>query len=172
MTFANAYRGLQIAGTEFVYLSEGAYAAVFVDRAQERIRKVFRRRADLTEDHCRRVFQSEVGAYEIASKDRDLASLIPTYYGLVTKQIVVDRNGNELTSDFNKDMAFEAAFVEGEFQKISGASSDEWTRVADLFFKRRIFHLTDASISIQDGKIMKVIDFAVHEIVPSGDQAL
>lgn len=172
MTFANSQRGLRIAGTEFVYLSEGAYALVFVDRAQKRIRKVFRRRADLSEAHCRQVFRSEVDAYEIASKDPDLASLIPTYYGTLTEQTVTDRDGNALTTEFNKDMAFEAACVEGIFQKISAASGEETSRIVNLFRRKNIHHIIDSCVCLQEGKIVKLIDFSVREVVPSWDDPL
>jgi hypothetical protein len=118
MAFANSERHLRIANTEFVYLSEGAYAVVFVDRALKRIR-----RADLTEDHCREVFHSEVSAYEIASKDRDLASLVPKYYGTLIDQTIIDVNGAKLTNEFIQDMAFEAEYIDGQFQKISQIKS-------------------------------------------------
>jgi hypothetical protein len=43
--FSNDRRGLRIAGTDFLYLSEGAYGVVFVDRIGGG-RKLMRQRPD------------------------------------------------------------------------------------------------------------------------------
>ncbi len=162
--FRNAERGLKIKGTGFSYLDEGAYSLVFVDRERRRIRKVYRNRSDADFDHVREVFEAETEAYAIASKADELKDLIPAYYGPVPGQTIIDASGNDVTGEFQAALAFEAEFVECSFRKAIAASHNERTRVEDLFRKRGIHHVTDISVSIVNGRITKVIDFAIKEV--------
>jgi hypothetical protein len=102
--FANARRGLQITGTNFKYLTEGACSIVFLDREAGRIRKVCRARSDTDKNHCREVFEAETKAYEVASKIAELKDLIPSYYGLCAAQNVSDGTGKDVTNEFHGDL--------------------------------------------------------------------
>lgn len=158
--FHNAKRGLRIADTGFSYYSEGANGVVFVDHTQHLICKLYRRRANVTEDHCKEAFQTEIDAYAIASKADELIPLVPTYFGPRLGQIVTDSGSNDVTSEFYPNLAFEAEFVSCSFQDFINASSEEQEKIRDLFGRYRIFSLNDSSICLKDGKIVKVIDFA------------
>lgn len=162
MGFANAARGLTLAGTDFLYLDEGAYGVIFVSRDAGRIRKVYRRKHD--EDHARAVFKAEADAYIRAESSPDLVSLVPAHFQICTRQQVIDRDGNDVSAEFFPDLAFEAEFVSALFHKIGDIGGDEARRIRALFHAAGINHTTDMSVSLtEDGRISKVIDFAVEE---------
>jgi len=165
MTFRNEARGLRFAGTDFVYLTEGAYGIIFVDRGQRRIRKVYRVRRDSDIAHCREVFTNETGAYEIASMQPELSALIPAYFGPCGVPDVVDGAGGNVSDEFHADLAFETEFVECRFVKISEAPDSESGRIRDLFGRHGIHHVIDASVCLQEGTITKMIDFATEDVV-------
>lgn len=162
MGFPNEERGLKISGTDFIYLSEGAYGVVFIDKATRRIRKISRRRPQ--EDHARAVFKAEFDAYALAMKTPVLSGLIPGDFRLCDPQHVIDREGRDVSGEFFADLAFETDFVEGTFHKIGSLGNDEALRVRRLFFDAGIRHTNDISVTLNaDGVIVKAIDFAVQE---------
>jgi hypothetical protein len=162
--FQNATRGLRLEGTDFTYLTEGAYGIVFHDRNRGRIRKVYRTRWDADVDHCREVFEAETAAYQIASTTSELKDIVPAYFGIRAGLTVVGADGKDVTNEFYRDLAFEAEFVNCSFEKISASSPDEHRRVVALFRKHGIKHVIDASVCLEDGHISKVIDFATKEV--------
>jgi hypothetical protein len=162
--FPNARRGLHIEGTDYTYLTEGAYGIVFVDRKTGRIRKVYRAHQSAKKDHSQNVFRAETEAYATASRIPGLRDLIPMYYGVSAGQKVIDKEGKDVTTEFHPDLAFEAEFIDCSFQKLPAASQEEQTRVMGLFRKYGIQHFTDVSVCMKDGSIIKVIDFAMQEI--------
>ncbi len=166
MTFASGRRGLRIAGTDFVYLNEGAYGVIFVDRERRRIRKLYRVRHDADLAHCREVFTAETGAYDVASSHPELSTLIPGYFGTCQAGVIVDRANSDVTKEFHSGLAFEAEFVECPFYKIGSSEVPpiEHQRVTALFHHCGIDHLIDASVCLRDGAIRKVIDFAMKDI--------
>ena len=164
MGFPNAQRGLRIAGTDFKYLSEGAYGLVFVDQNKKRIRKVYRYR-DGNLQHSNQVFTAEVRAYEIASANNELRILVPLYFGVRPAQMIIDSRGSDVTSEVYPDLAFEAEFIECNFQKKLRANN-EYEKICALFQRYGISHVTDISVCLRGGHIIKVIDFATQEIVP------
>lgn len=164
MGFPNAERGLKIKGTNFAYLSEGAYAVVFVDREQGRIRKVYRNRPDAEHDHSREVFAAETEAYAIAASNAELKQLTPAYFGPVSDQVVVDALDNDVTREFHPELAFEAEFLECQFEKAICAPENERERVFKLFRDHGIAHMSDVSVCLQNAQITKVVDFAIKEI--------
>ncbi|WP_097523947.1 hypothetical protein [Sinorhizobium sp. BJ1] len=162
MILGNATRGLALAGTDFVYLDEGAYGVVFVNRDAGRIRKVYRRQQD--EAHVRAVFKAEADAYIRAASAPALLCLIPAQFQLCTLQQVIDRDGNDVSAEFSADLAFETEFVNATFHKIGNIGGDEARCIHRLFLAAGIKHTTDMSVSLTaDGRIYKVIDFAVEE---------
>ena len=162
MGFPNEERGLKISGTDFVYLSEGAYGVVFIDKAARRIRKIWKRRPE--EDHARAVFKAEVEAYGLAMKSPVLTGLIPGDFRLCDPQQIIDMQGQDVSGEFFTDLVFETDLVEGTFQKIGSLGSDEAFRVRRMFFDAGIRHTNDMSVTLSaDGVIVKAIDFAVQE---------
>ncbi len=165
MGFANEARGLQLAGSNFVYMTEGAYGLIFVDREAGQIRKIYRRKQD--EQHVRDVFKSETEAYRLAETSPEVAALIPTGFAISSPQTMVDRDGNDVSGEIFTDLAFETEFVSGDFLKIGSIAGSEGSLVRDAFKVAGILHTSDMSVVLNEhGKIVKAIDFAVieHEV--------
>jgi len=163
--FANSRRGLRIEGSNFNYYTEGAYGIIFRDQEAGRICKVYRARPDVNKTHCQEVFEAEVNAYEIASKDSELRELVPAYYGTCSGLTIVDGAGTNVTQEFYSDIAFEAEFIDCDFQKLAVASRDEQARVMQLLGRKGIRHVIDTSVCLdENGQIRKMIDFAMREI--------
>jgi hypothetical protein len=164
MSFPNARRGLWIKDTNFEYLTEGAYGIVFVDRTAGRIRKIYRSKHGAPASHCVETYKSEAQAFEIASADEHLRDLVPEWYGRLSAQVVVDRNGADVSREFYCDLAFEAEFIPGRFCKFGVISLEERERVGTLFIERGITYIIDTSVILEDGRVHKAIDFATKEI--------
>lgn len=140
---------------------EGAYGVVFFD-SNGRATKVFRRRLDADRLHVEKVCDSEIQAYILASATEFLRDLIPAFYGQVAVQCITDENGDDISSDFYLDLAYQMERIEGEFEKISGLSNG-LIEVRKQFKVAGISHISDASVLLLDGRISKVIDFATVE---------
>lgn len=161
--FANARRGLTIDGTDFAYLSEGAYGLVFVNASRTRVLKVFRRKEDVA--HCREVYAVETEALVRSSSSEELRSLVPGYFGPRTDVIVTESGGKDVSEEFLPDLNYEMEYVEGHFQKIGSIDPKESDRVRALFRSVGIAHAVDASVTLDtEGKVAKVIDFSMREI--------
>jgi hypothetical protein len=165
--FPNARRGLRILNTEYIYLTEGAYSVVFVDHNAQKIRKLFRSREKL--EHCQEVFKSEMRAYEIALKADDLKVLVPSFFGQSPGSAVVDKDGNDATSEFYPDLAYELEYIPQQFEKIGVIPQPEMERIQKMFRDRGINHVIDMSVQVESGRVLKAIDFAIEEIVPEAD---
>lgn len=157
---ANAAR---LKETDFAYCTEGAFGLIFVNAKSGRALKVFRRKHEASEDHCRSVFNSEIEAYGLASSSPEVRALVPGFYGVRSGLIVLDQDGNDVSAEFIPDLAYEMEFVAGYFQKMGTVANPEADRVRQLFRNAGICYLTDASVMLTNGKITKVIDFAVRE---------
>jgi hypothetical protein len=163
--FANDGLGLHILETNFVYLDEGAFGVVFVDRHQKRIRKVYRVHPYASPAHCKRVFEAETCAYDVATRTPALQELVPKFFGIRSGQAIVDKQGEDVSAKFLGDLAFEAEFIAYEFLKISSVPEAERERVTNLFHQHGIRGVVDASVCLsEDGKVTKVIDFAMNDI--------
>ncbi|PDT79783.1 hypothetical protein CO676_31335 [Sinorhizobium sp. BJ1] len=112
----------------------------------------------------RAVFKAEADAYIRAASAPALLCLIPAQFQLCTLQQVIDRDGNDVSAEFSADLAFETEFVNATFHKIGNIGGDEARCIHRLFLAAGIKHTTDMSVSLTaDGRIYKVIDFAVEE---------
>jgi hypothetical protein len=138
-----------------------------LDPKQKRIRKVYRRAHK--PEHARSVFNAEVDALRKAGQADELRKLVPGFFGLCPEMKIIDRDGNDVTGEVYPDLAFEAEFLDGNFQKNIIAEEGERERVFALFQKHGINHVIDTNVTVQGDKISKVIDFAVQEIVPQWD---
>jgi hypothetical protein len=158
------FEGSRIADSEFRYLDAGAYGAVFVNTSTMRIRKVAYKKPDVSDDHARNVFQSELDALKIAERSEILRSLIAAPITELRGARVLDRDGKDITGMFYSDLGYEAAFVPGQFVKIGTVTGDEQDRVRALFRAEGIYHTIDASVVLEGGNITRIIDFAVREV--------
>lgn len=160
----NAKRGLRIADTNYVYLDEGAYGAIFVDKIAKRVRKVYWKKTP--RDQACPEFESENDAYSKACATMELEALVPQLHGKPETFAVIDGDGTNVSNEFYLDFTLELDFIEGEFRKIGEAGADERKRIMDLFMANGVHYVSDASAIIEDGKIVKVIDFGIKENVP------
>lgn len=162
MGFLNQDRGLTIAGTDYSYLSEGAYGVIFADRTAGRVIKLFKRRSE--EKHVRSVFRAEIDAYDVAASSEEVSSLIPGNFQLFAVDQVTDKQGKDVTGEFFSDLAFQTDFVKGHFHKIAVIDRAEASRVRRLFREVGIYHTSDMSVTVgAEGRILKAIDFATKE---------
>ncbi|WP_281926762.1 hypothetical protein [Roseibium album] len=163
MTHANEQRGLRIAGSDFIYLREGYYGAVFVDKDEGRIRKVFLNKNG--KEHARQVFEAEACAYEKASGVAELLPLIPGNFIRCQPQRIVDISGQCVSADFFCDLAFETDYVEGTFCKVGSIQSKSVRAVMELFHAADIKNVQDMSVVLDtEGNVVSAIDFAIQEI--------
>ena len=170
MSYYNNSRGLRIDGTDFEYIAEGAYGAVFRDSKAERIWKVYFSNRNC-ESLCRTVFQSELQAYAICYGSQMLRDLVPGGYARRKPPKIIDRAGIDVTCEFFPCLAFQAEFINGNFLKIRDLPqhlSEEASRITKLFTENCVHGVDDISvtISVQD-RILKVIDFSKTKIDPS-----
>ncbi len=141
---------------------EGAYAVVFFD-TDGKATKVFRQRHDVPREHIENVFKSEVCAYRIAQIDQKLHSLVPNFLGEVVVEQITDAKGVDISPQFYLDIAYQMEKIEGDFVKIGSIPANIVKPVASVFKSAGIHHICDASVTIQDRCIVKVVDFATKE---------
>jgi len=155
---------LRIADTGLQYLTEGAYGVIFVDHDRNRVRKVYLALRNLSRDHCEQVFHAETEAFERAMSAPELRQLVPVFFGVCRPGTIVDKDEVDRSTDF-LSLAFEDEFIPGRFEKLT-ATQPGHDRLVALFGQYGIYHLRDASVRIEDGKITKIIDFATRYIEP------
>jgi hypothetical protein len=79
--------------------------------------------------------------------------MVPIYYGSRPGQSVVDREGRDVTNEFHRDLAFEAEFVDCNFQELRVAPPDEQSRLTQLFRRHGIAYVLDCSVCLEDDRI-------------------
>lgn len=158
------FEGSQLANTKFVYLAEGAYGAVFVDRERNRVRKIAYRKQNFDEVHCREIFKAELDALRIAESREELVSLIAAPVDQLEGVVILGSDARDISMKFYTDLVFEAEFIEGIFVKIGATFASNRELIKRKFRAAGIKHLADASVVVDQGKIQKVIDIATHEI--------
>jgi hypothetical protein len=163
MSYYNKSRGLRIDGTEFEYITEGDYGAVFKDSKADRIWKVYFSNKNC-ESLCRTVFDSERQAYEICYGSQILRDLVPGGYTQREPPKIIDRDGMDVTREFFPCLAFQAEFIKGKFLKINELRqqlSEEVSRITKLLTENCVHGVDDISVTLSDqGRILKVIDFS------------
>lgn len=142
---------------------EGAYAVVFFSE-DGCATKVFKRRCNVSHSHVTNVFESEVKAYEVAAAHSKLVSLIPSFYGKVQVEKIVDANGADISAGYYLDRAYQMQRVSGEFVKLGSLHFNDSREIRELFIDVGIRHISDASVVLGvNEKIECVIDFALQE---------
>lgn len=111
---------------------EGFYGAVFFS-LDGRATKVFHRKPDVPEAHVEQVFKSEVEAYEIASARQDLCGLIPTYFGCVSVQKIIDSAGEDISNNFYLDRAYQMQRIVDKFVKLKELTSEIRHEIYKIF---------------------------------------
>ncbi len=165
-SMSNSSRGLKLAGSEYVFLDEGAFGTVFVDRLAGRVRKILRR-TERAEEHCRLVMQTELCALIIAEQNAELTAYTAAPFSKPLPINVIDGHGVDVTAEFYADAGFESAYIYGTFHKINTVSPLNWPIVANHFRSTGIMHLEDVSVTLNNrNEVEKVIDFATRYIEP------
>lgn len=137
---------------------EGAYGVVFFD-AQGYAYKVFKRRTNVSDDHVKAVFQSEIDALSIASQSKNLKTFVPDFFGPIKCENVFDAAGKDISHEFYLSFAYKMKKIDGEFLKTG--LKDEALNAA--FNAEGIFHTIDASVLYENGAIKCVVDIATQE---------
>jgi hypothetical protein len=161
------FKGSKLAGGNFRCLTQGAYGVIFIDdNAQpKRIRKVAYRSPDKNDEHCRKVFQAEFKAIKKAEASQCLRKLVATPFSRIDKVTVLGNQCQDISEKFFTDMVFEADYIPGLPLKIGKACPKERSRIQNLFRKEGICHTNDACVFLNEqNQIIKVIDFATHEV--------
>ena len=157
----NSGRILKLDNNEFRFHDAGSYADLFVNADRSRCWKLFRKLPENTRSFD--VFESELAAYEIATKSTALRKLVAQLYRSRIASIeVIDINGQSVTSEYFRGLNYELEFINKPFQKFGTLSWDDTRNLREIFFKEGITHLSDASI-VGDVNSPKIIDFAVQE---------
>ena len=153
----------RIANTNFAYLDRGAYGAVFVDRAAGRVRKVFRNDGFHAPSHCADVFDAELDAYRRVQDHAGLVARTPRFFGTAHNFRIVG-DGVDVTDCYHPQMTLELSFVQGLFQKVGSHQTWMPPGVRAMFLNAGIMHLSDVSVTFDDGDCPTYIDFATVEI--------
>lgn len=160
------YYGTKLADSNFEYLNSGSYGVVFADKSRCLARKVFLAGPD--EGHIRKVFKSEIEAYRMAASDNQLALLIPGHFKVCClAQVILDKAGNNISSEFIPSLAYEMEYVDGDFQKFNHIDDKEIQRIKLLFNQVGIYYTKDMSVHLgDDGRVVKAVDFGIEEHIP------
>lgn len=142
--------------------NEGAYGTVYFDVENGIATKIFL--AKYKFDHSHAVFQSEVGAYELAMANPSVSRLVPKFYGRVEIGSVKDHGGNDISEKYFLPLAYQMELLPGPFYKMSSPLVRNGNQIQSIFIAAGIYHIIDASASIDEsGQVLKVIDFALQE---------
>lgn len=146
---------------------KGAYGYVFfVDGIAT---KIFRRDGGMDEEHIRRVFKSEVDAYQRVQDFSELRQITPKFFGPVHFGEILENDKNvPLARTLIFSCAYQMEYIKGSFTKLN--THPKYDDISKLFCKAGIHHLTDASFtepsSIYEKNTIgiRVVDFAMEEI--------
>lgn len=157
------------------FLSEGAFADVFVGESNDRVLKIFaspthvkKRHPPNDEKRRRDTFESECAAYEIAASQTELSRHVPTFYGRVPVTDVIGRDGKSVKDQYLLDCCYEMERVFGDPPvKIGACPDDFYPHIAaarTTFISAGIYHIGDSSVFFaDDAERFIVIDFATRE---------
>lgn len=140
----------------------GAYGLVVFIEDKTKAVKIFSRSHTLNQ--ASNVFNSEVEAYTKASLDPCASGIIPTYYGSVVINTIIDRSGNDVTDQYYTELAYLMSYKEGPFYKFGTISEAEQKRIESIMKSIGVHYLIDCSVSLTNEKAVRcVIDFATEE---------
>lgn len=146
----------------------GAYGRIFINESKTKVIKVFyKKNNDLSinrENHVIKTFNSELQAYELASNDIELENYIPRFFGKIKIDKIIDDDGNNVIDNYYIDCAFEIEYIDGYFKKIGFVNCINKDNIISLFNQLNIRNLIDASVLVENNKILKIIDFSMEDI--------
>lgn len=148
-----------MAATNFVYLTAGAYADIFVDRHAKRVRKVFRLRNK--RDAAYDSFKTELAAYLVAIDHQEVRELVPAFWGAITSPPILDDQGVDRSDHFYLDLCYELELIEGYFEKFGVLPTSAQKELQRRFQAAGIHAIVDASVATFPDGSMKVIDFGI-----------
>ncbi len=152
-------------------IAQGSFADIFA--YDDRVYKIYisrthprcngRDRGE-AENELRRIhFGSEFKAWEIASKNEELAAFIPRYYGRQDIEKVKNENGIDVSTNYLLDCCLSIAKVRARDKKFDKIR-DNYPDVEAKFHQVGIMHTSDMSAFILDGgSTLKLIDFATED---------
>jgi len=155
--------GATIEGTDFRFLAQGSYGAIFADHQRQRARKIFFDKGSGQRALIAGVCCDEIKAYRIAQSHPEASKLIPTFYGETAATHILDATGQSLKQQFFADLGYEMELISGEDKKLRDTSEQD--RVETIFHAAGITYTKDASI-FQSDKRIAVIDFGTFDPDP------
>ena len=147
------------------YFEFGSYSFVFFRNGVAT--KIFRKNNGIPEKHVKKVFLSEVEAYNLASSSQDLVKIVPKFFGTVQFEEIINKYDLYIDpSNFLLNCAYQMEHIKARFYKLG--NYDIRDEVSKRFANAGIHYLTDASIAIlkphdKNSINFRVIDFAVQE---------
>lgn len=140
----------------------GSYADVFFT-SDGRATKVFRHIQEVPEAQVKKVFESEVHAYELAHASDDIGNLIPKFYGRVFVDQVLDTNNSDISGNYYLNFAYQMEHIQGLFVKVGGIPNPLRMDLIQRFKAVGISYLDDASVVVNGDRVSCVIDFATEQ---------
>ena len=144
----------------------GATAHVWRNTESGRATKLFFSLPDPV--RSRKIFESQVAAFELVQGHPRLVHLTPAYYGRSSVASVVDEGGNDVSANYLSDCAYEMQLLPGPFYKIGDCvGSKNRSEIEAAFRAVGVRFMNDADVMLdRAGEIIKVIDFATEEFEP------
>jgi hypothetical protein len=161
-------------GSRVPYVTQGAYADVFIDRHVYKVFKVepengLRETPRSVLDQKRRdTFETQVDAYKIAARDAVVAPHVPKLLGVGTAIAVHDAAGNDVSREYHLECSYEMELQQGQAQDLDHLSDNAPQHIKD--FAERcmqigIEYVRDASVFHRDyPETFVMIDFGTKEI--------
>ena len=170
---------------------KGAYAVVLIDKISKTAFKLFKSYdhpdldgtskeeigEDKTNDYHRKVYKTEIEAYELVEKSSLLKAHTPKFYGTYKIDKVMD-DGQNVTHQYLTDCCYQMEFICGEENKVNSILCNrdllkklednigfKLKHILDEFQQVGIKYTTDSSAVFNDTEF-KIIDFG---IVDSGE---
>lgn len=138
-------------------IDSGAYGEVFLSD-DNKATKIFKKSASYTSKHIKDVFDSEVAAYKIAMENEIIKPLVPNFYGTLIVDKVIDSAGNDITHEFEKNLAYQMEKIAGNFTKPCKLPDE----IKSALRSAGINYFEDIS-AIKNGEVTeKIIDFATQ----------
>lgn len=153
------------------YHARGAFAVIFKNAAADRAYKVFRsEKVDLSFPNRQRqaIYNAEVRAYEIATRDALVQRYVPAFYGSQSVQSVSGPDGSNQSHMFLLDCCYEMEFLAADCESKLGALSDNKRVIAakERLRSLGIRYTLDSTVMFT-GTDFKFVDFGVCD--PHGD---
>jgi len=153
-------------------LCQGAFSVVMIDIDSKIAYKLFKSYnhpdlngtckeeigEDKTNEYRKKVFKTEIKAYDLVQKSSLLKAYTPKYYGVITADKVFDKD-NDVTYQYLTNCCYKMEFIDGCENKLYGLS--EMINLLEPVEKKLKFKLVDIIIEFQRYKINYINDASV-----------